>query len=644
MIMIWGRIIISNRENRDREIYDEFGNIDSVYQNKEIDQRVTEIIRGSEDADRAIIEFTNRSKEKIDSCISSVTPSLVMGISEIKNARINAVANRGIKLRYVTEITLENLEYCKEMLEFSEIRHLVGMRGNFEVADEKEYVATATPKETQPIPLVIFSNIPELVEQQQFVFDSFWDKAIPAEQKIDELEKGIVSSITNILTDYREAEIKEFEMIRSADKNIKIIYSTPDAFYLQEKSGVLELLKKKADRQKNLHISILLPIDSSIKESSSLKLLTQTINDNIQIQDIQPNINIKIKALEVDTKESLVMEIKELREKLGAVIGFSIYSNSLPTVLTYSSIFEMIRNQSIRAEELRREGEIKDEFINTAAHELRTPTQAITGNSEMNEELLGEILKNGENMTKDEIIRNLINLRKQQRSISRNATRLDDLINKLLDIARFETNRQSEIILYKEKLDLVKEIKDIIKLEFDQRIREKNLRVSFVNSNSEEYCWVHSDRSRINQILTNLIDNAIKNSEKYDSVSIAIKDNNNFGLDNVNKIQIVALSNRLTNYDRSNDYIDKESNKQGNEKCRKDREEGDVYVSIPDTGRGISSRILPKLFEKFVTDSDFGIGLGLFITRKLVEAHGGRIQAFNNADGIGATFVFSLPR
>ena len=69
----------------------------------------------------------------------------------------------------------------------------------------------------------------------------------------------------------------------------------------------------------------------------------------------------------------------------------------------------------------------------------------------------------------------------------------------------------------------------------------------------------------------------------------------------------------------------------------------EVYVGISDSGRGISSTILPRLFGKFVTDSDYGTGLGLYITKKLVEAHGGRIWAYNNNDGVGSTFVFSLP-
>ena len=68
-----------------------------------------------------------------------------------------------------------------------------------------------------------------------------------------------------------------------------------------------------------------------------------------------------------------------------------------------------------------------------------------------------------------------------------------------------------------------------------------------------------------------------------------------------------------------------------------------VYVAISDSGKGISPSVLPRLFEKFNTDSDVGTGLGLYISKKLVEALGGRIWAFNNNDGIGSTFVFNLP-
>ena len=149
-------------------------------------------------AKNKIIEFVNRSNEKIYSCVSSFAPSVIIEVEAIKDARIAAFKNRGVKLRFVTEITADNLKYCKEMLTFSEIRHLEGIKGNFEVSDEKEYVAITTLNKSQPIPQLIFSNVPEIVEQQQFVFDSFWHKGIPAEQRIREIEEGITSSVTTI--------------------------------------------------------------------------------------------------------------------------------------------------------------------------------------------------------------------------------------------------------------------------------------------------------------------------------------------------------------------------------------------------------------------------------------------------------------
>ena len=531
------------------------------------------------------------------------------------------------------------------MLEFSEIRHLEGIKGNFEVADEKEYVAVAILHKAQPIPQLIFSNMPEIAEQQQFVFDSFWNKAIPAQQKINELEKGIVSSITNILTDYREAEIKEFDMIRRADKEIKIIYSTPYAFHLQEKSGVLELLKERADQRENLRIDILVPIDQSIKNSLSLALLSKTVNNNIQIYDIEPSINIKIKSLEVDTRESLVIEIKQSTEQnTDSAMGFAIYTNSLPTVLTLSSIFEMICNQSILAQELKHEGEIKDDFINTAAHELRTPTQAITGYTEMNDELFDIILKDTKVTTDEELTRIVSKLHEHHESISRNASRLNILTNNLLDVARFESNNSGDIILQKEKVDLVKEIDDLIKIDFSQKTIEKGIKMNFINNSLEEHCRVYSDKLRLNQILVNLIDNAVKFTKRDDSISIMIKDGDDFEL-NLNEIGL-DKTNRVLKDSRtkSDDLIQGEETNIEREGKKIEKEEQMVYVGISDTGKGISPKILPKLFEKFTTDSDFGTGLGLFITRKLVEAHGGRIWAFNNNDGIGSTFVFSLPR
>jgi two-component system, OmpR family, sensor histidine kinase VicK len=307
----------------------------------------TKVYYGPENATNAILKFIDRAKVKIDSCINSVAPSVMIEVDAIREKRVGSVKNRGLKLRYVTDITKDNVEYVKEMLGFSEIRHLDGLKGNFEVADQKEYVAVATLKAAQSIPQLLFSNLPEIVEQQQFVFDSFWDRALPAEHRIKEIEDGIAMPVSLVFSNYMDAVQMEFAMIKRAKKEIQIMYSTVNAFHLQEKGGTLQLLKEVVEQNDSLKVSILTPIDASIRESSSLRLLTR-YGPNIQVQDIAPSIGIKIKTLVVDRKESLVMELIHTREEVAtATIGFSIYSNSEPTVLSYSSIFEVLYDQSV---------------------------------------------------------------------------------------------------------------------------------------------------------------------------------------------------------------------------------------------------------------------------------------------------------
>ena len=198
----------------------------------------------------------------------------------------------------------------------------------------------------------------------------------------------------------------------------------------------------------------------------------------------------------------------------------------------------MICNQSILAQELKHEGEIKDDFINTAAHELRTPTQAITGYSEMNDELFDFILKNRKKMTDEELSRIIVKLHEHHENISRNASRLNVLTNNLLDVARFESNNsKGNIILHREKVDLVKEIDHIIEVEFSNKVREKGIKMNFINNSLGENYWVYSDKLRLNQILVNLIDNAIKFSKKDDIINIMIRDSNDFDL-NLNQTEL----------------------------------------------------------------------------------------------------------
>src|SRR5919206_747463 len=105
------------------------------------ENEITKVFRGTENSTKALVEFVSKAKQRIDSVIDSTAPSIIIRTESIRKERFSAAKDRGVKFRYVTEITKDNISYCKEMLKFAEIRHLDGVKGNFEVSDEKEYVA-----------------------------------------------------------------------------------------------------------------------------------------------------------------------------------------------------------------------------------------------------------------------------------------------------------------------------------------------------------------------------------------------------------------------------------------------------------------------------------------------------------------------
>jgi len=132
------------------------------------------------------------------------------------------------------------------MLKFAEIRHLDGVKGNFEVSDEKEYVASTRLNKAEQLQQLIYSNVKEIVEQQQYIFDSFWNKAIPSEEKIKEIMYGIMPEVTEVIQSPEEAERREWDLLRKARKEVCIIYSTANAFYIQERAGTIQFLHQLA--------------------------------------------------------------------------------------------------------------------------------------------------------------------------------------------------------------------------------------------------------------------------------------------------------------------------------------------------------------------------------------------------------------
>ncbi|WP_415311059.1 ATP-binding protein [Candidatus Nitrosocosmicus sp. FF01] len=433
------------------------------------------------------------------------------------------------------------------------------------------------------------------------------------------------------------------DLIQDAREEILILFPSLNAVKRETITGITGLLRQKSSE--NIRIRILSPVnvkeilfsENTINNDDDKKNKNKVL-DNILTREIRKQEHLASTIVIVDRKYVLVTELKDdSKELFEEAVGTSAYSLTKPTTQSYTSIFESLWDQTEMAENLKtankallQSEQLEREFINTAAHELRTPTQSITGYSEMNNEIFDDFHRNENNLNPDDLRRIIKSLHRHHEFILRNAERLNVLINNLLDVARFESSPDNDIKLYKEKVEAVKEINDLIADYFSQKIKEKEIKINFINSDLGEKWWVYADKFRLNQILINLIDNAIKFSQAKGEINILIKDNNDFGFD-ISKRQVDEV-NPLPKKDESNDF-----------EHQRIRGVGEIYIGISDSGKGISTNIMPKLFQKFVTDSDFGTGLGLYITKKLVEAHEGRIWAYNNSDGIGSTFVFSLP-
>jgi signal transduction histidine kinase len=245
-------------------------------------------------------------------------------------------------------------------------------------------------------------------------------------------------------------------------------------------------------------------------------------------------------------------------------------------------------------EELKYRDQLKDEFIHVAAHELKTPIQPILGLCELLRDRKTDIIKDEEIL--DVIIRN--------------SKRLMKLAEDILNVAKIESG---SFFLKKERFDIGELISEIMN-DFEEKIVEnkKNIKLFFElhNGNNNNKIIVEADKNRLSQVIFNLLNNAIKFTDE-------------------GSITVIVGTKKINNNNNNN------SNK--------------VIVSIKDTGTGIDSEILPKLFTKFATKSPIegGTGLGLFISKSIIEMHGGNIWAFNNdeknKDDRGSTFTFSLP-
>ena len=549
----------------------------------------TEILRGAEDTTRAVVLFFTNANW-VSACADSLAPSIAMGVEPIKKCYEN-LKIRNVSVKWITEITEDNLSYCKALMQYAEVRHLDRIKGNFGVSDSV-YIATATVNKAQPVPELIYSTAKSVVEQNKNVFDTLWSKAILAEDRIKEIEEGLTRPEIRAVKDPQETKTfidiiqnpfeiqKRYQaLVASAREHILLFLPTTTAYRREEKIGIFESLEDAVARGAN--IRILLPTDKEIEEKIQQKL---KIKKGFEIRKIKTTdtTEARSKILIVDNSTYLMVELKDnTKETFVEAVGSAIISNSKSTILSYITVFDSLWIQAELYEKLEAHDRMQKEFINIAAHELRTPVQAILGYSELLQNVSGEFAA------------------EMLKSLTRNAYRLQSLITDILDVARIESG---SLIIEKEKLNLTDLISTAIgDAENQVKVSGKQIEISYSHKQmleaqkEKEDVIVEADRERILQVVSNLLGNALK----------------------------------FTN--------------QGSIEVTTEKSQNEVIVQVRDSGSGIDLEIFPKLFEKFVTKSDKGTGLGLFISKNIIEAHGGGIWAENNSDGPGATFVFSLP-
>jgi signal transduction histidine kinase len=393
------------------------------------------------------------------------------------------------------------------------------------------------------------------------------------------------SSKIEIIRNPRESIKLAYDLIQSAEQEVLRIFPSIHAFRRQTRMGIMHLFKEVVEH--GIKVRILIHADEN--------QIRQVINEvmlvfpEIEIRAIDMSLNTSIGIVIIDKKESLIIETRDdAKDNSYDASGLAAYSNSKYIALSYASIFEslwiqaeLFKQLKEANEQLKQHDKMQKKFINLAAHELRTPIQPILG--------LTEIVSS---KIKDTEQRELLD------AVTRNAKRLQRLVDDIIDVTKIEGR---SLKLNKEELDLNHVITNIID-DYNTLIVSGNHKVKLYFNPFKETLLIEADKERISEVISNLLSNAIKFT-KEDAIFISIekrKDDNN---DN-------------------NNY---------------------ALVTVKDTGEGIDPEILPNMFSKFNTKSFEGLGLGLYISKHIVKAHGGKIEGKNNDNGIGAEFGFTLP-
>ncbi|MDQ6724312.1 MAG: hypothetical protein M3Z01_08630, partial [Thermoproteota archaeon] len=248
----------------------------------------TEILHGQDNIKKRTINDFHLIQNRLDNCTDSTGPYVID--TPLWNEFLE-LKKKGIKLRLITEITKDNIGYSKKIVKVFETRHLDEVKGNFGIADGREYGGGASITKGEPPIEFIRSNVKAFVDQQQFFFETLWNKAIPAEQRIREIDDGIEPIKTKILEN-REEIYRYF--VKSIEKSHQLyICSSIGGLYMVY-NNFFNLYKQIIGKQKKQDeyngVKWLTFIDDN---KISIETVKSFLNEGIQIRHIKnlPSMN-----------------------------------------------------------------------------------------------------------------------------------------------------------------------------------------------------------------------------------------------------------------------------------------------------------------------------------------------------------------
>jgi signal transduction histidine kinase len=555
------------------------------------------LLHGYEDIVRKEREFLESSKELV-ACLNFSGIRLAYNSNfEVyqKIMQQKSVNGEHKGIRFVTKVEKHSANMIKRFLDVGvQVRHVDNLPPiDFAVSD-KEIVAKVHRVESEisdekhdsgnletslDVKNVLVSTEQAYIDYFLYTFSELWNNGTNAEERITYLEQGLEPEFIDVLNDGKKTGRILLELVKSIKQEAQILIPNERTLLNLEKIGAIDHIVNAA-LSKRAKIRLVCP--NAEGESDIIKKIKENAPE---IEIVNGNNSTSVMFIVDNTKFLRAELAKEYSENFADSIGFTVYSNTRQSVDSFKTFFDLLWREHILNEELKNADKVQKEFINIAAHELRTPIQPILG--------LSHIMYSA---VQDPKQRQLLEV------VVRNANRLKRLTDNILDVTRIESKK---LRLNKEEFDISQVALSVVD-EYN-KINQNNgiprVNVSFVGEfeNSESKGMkVQGDQNRITEVISNLIDNSLKYTTE------------------------------------------------GRINVKTQRSNGEMIVSVSDTGKGVDPLIFPKLFTKFTSTSgpdygDGGTGLGLYISKSIVEAHGGRIWAQNNSDLKGATFSFSLP-